>query len=585
MPFKIVLFCIIAFCLVIGSTITYSVVSTSVKKSKIEFIDSWTVIDSSGKSFSTDRTFTDNRAYTEDFTIVSHLPPKINIESLLCFKNRSNVTVFIGGEKRFEFDRIKDTGIPGGSLEEFYVTVPLSPTDGSAEVRMVRSSTDWNPVIVPETFVASIDGLYNYLFSKYGPTFILTLILFVGSLIVTLIGIVLRIWKRQTIDMLYGALGILNVACWLISVSHITPMFTRILYVDGIWGYLFCMMMPFALLIYINSIQKGRYKLGHDILFILSLLSLILWSALHFSGVQSFQKSLLYIDLTLGVVILFEIVTLMIDAVKGHAKEYPFTAIGFLIFLIMSGVEIVLILFFESISNELPMLIGLMCLLVLMVIQQVDDIKKVRDALENEVKRKTLEKEQMLIHIVQTLAGTIDAKDKYTNGHSSRVADYSKEIARRAGYSEAELTDIYMMGLLHDIGKIGVPDSVINKPDKLTEYEYGLMKKHPIMGANILSKIEEKKELAIGARWHHERYDGKGYPEGLKGEEIPEQVRIITVADAYDTMTSYRSYRDPLPQASVIEEFEKNSGTQFDPRFTKIMIDMIREDKNYDLRD
>lgn len=350
-------------------------------------------------------------------------------------------------------------------------------------------------------------------------------------------------------------------------------------------GFIFCMMMPFALLIYLNSIQKDRYKKCYTFLFIISMLSMILWTSLHFAGIQSFQTSLVYIDSVLGLVVICVLVTMFMDVRNGNVMDYPFTAIGILVFLVMSSIEIIMIIFFEMKSNELPMLIGLLCLLILVVIQQVDDNRIIRNHLEDEVTIKIIEKEQMLIHIVQTLAGTIDAKDTYTNGHSSRVADYSKEIAKRSGYGESELNDIYMMGLLHDIGKIGVPDAVINKPGKLTDEEFEVIKMHPVMGAKILENIKEKNELAMGARWHHEKYGGGGYPDGIKGDEIPEPARIIAVADAYDAMTSYRSYRDPMPQEKVREEIEKGSGTQFDPRFAKIMLEMISEDKNYNLRE
>ena len=205
--------------------------------------------------------------------------------------------------------------------------------------------------------------------------------------------------------------------------------------------------------------------------------------------------------------------------------------------------------------------------------------------LEIEVDNKKQENEQMLIHIVQTLAGTIDAKDTYTKGHSGRVADYSREIAKRCGYKDNQLNDIYMMGLLHDIGKIGVPDAVINKPGKLTNEEYEIIKKHPVIGAKILENIMEKPELAVGARWHHEKFGGGGYLDGIKGIDIPEQARIIAVADAYDAMTSYRSYRDPMAQSRVREEIEKGKGTQFDPRFAEVMLEIISEDKDYLLRE
>ena len=181
------------------------------------------------------------------------------------------------------------------------------------------------------------------------------------------------------------------------------------------------------------------------------------------------------------------------------------------------------------------------------------------------------------------LANTIDAKDKYTNGHSVRVAEYAREIARRAGKSEQEQDDIYFIGLLHDIGKIGIPDTIINKTSKLTDEEYELIKTHTQVGADILESMTEIEGLSIGAYYHHERYDGKGYPKGLKGEEIPEIARIIGVADAYDAMTSKRSYRDVLPQNVVREEIEKGKGTQFDPYFAEIMLEMIDEDKEYKL--
>ena len=201
--------------------------------------------------------------------------------------------------------------------------------------------------------------------------------------------------------------------------------------------------------------------------------------------------------------------------------------------------------------------------------------------LSDAVARKTRENERLSMHVVQTLAEAIDAKDKYTNGHSTRVAQYSREIARRYGYTTKQQEDIYMMGLLHDVGKIGIPDSVINKPGKLTPEEYEVIKTHSRVGARILRKIEEMPKLVEGARWHHERYDGKGYPDGLVGESIPEEARIIAVADAYDAMSSRRSYRDILPQEKVRSEIENGKETQFDPGFADIMLAMIDEDPEY----
>lgn len=192
---------------------------------------------------------------------------------------------------------------------------------------------------------------------------------------------------------------------------------------------------------------------------------------------------------------------------------------------------------------------------------------------------------QKSIHVVKVLAEAIDAKDAYTKGHSSRVAEYSREIAKRSNYSEAAQDEIYMMGLLHDVGKIGVSDAVITKPGRLTDEEFEQIKTHPEKGAKILRAIEELPKLAVGAKWHHERYDGRGYPDGLKAKEIPEEARIIAVADAYDAMTSNRSYRKTMDQAAVRQQIEMGRGTQFDPDFADMLLQIIDEDNDYKLRD
>lgn len=228
----------------------------------------------------------------------------------------------------------------------------------------------------------------------------------------------------------------------------------------------------------------------------------------------------------------------------------------------------------------------------LLRVRHTIDLIRLQTDLSYEVKKKTDEVmaqheklERISMQIVKTLSGAIDAKDTYTNGHSTRVAEYSREIARRGGFSKEAQDNIYMMGLLHDVGKIGIPDAIINKPAKLTEEEYSVIQNHPVMGAKILKNITEFPKLSTGARWHHERYDGKGYPDGISGEDIPVEARIIAIADAYDAMSSRRSYRDVLSQTQVRAEVQKGKGTQFDPVFAEIMLSMIDEDTDYQMRE
>lgn len=162
--------------------------------------------------------------------------------------------------------------------------------------------------------------------------------------------------------------------------------------------------------------------------------------------------------------------------------------------------------------------------------QQVDERTK-------KLKEEKNHSDKLLIEVTQALATTIDAKDKYTSGHSRRVAEYSKKIAELLGKNERVQQEIFFIALLHDIGKIGIPDEIINKRDNLTKEEFDQMKKHPEIGYEILKNITTMPNLEISVRWHHERLDGNGYPDGLDGDKIPEYARIISVADAYDAMT------------------------------------------------
>ena len=210
----------------------------------------------------------------------------------------------------------------------------------------------------------------------------------------------------------------------------------------------------------------------------------------------------------------------------------------------------------------------------------INNIKATDDAVLAKEEVKTLS-----VEVMEALAHTIDAKDEYTRGHSVRVAKYARMLAERLGLSSTECENVYYMALLHDIGKIGVPNEIINSTSKLTDDEYEVIKTHPGVGYDILAEIKSRPDLSIGARWHHERFDGKGYPDGKRGEEIPFFARIIAVADSYDAMTSNRSYRNYLPQDKVRSEIEKNSGSQFDPAVAKCMMEIIDQDKEYTMHE
>jgi len=205
-------------------------------------------------------------------------------------------------------------------------------------------------------------------------------------------------------------------------------------------------------------------------------------------------------------------------------------------------------------------------------ITQMQQIKEINEKLQatNE------ELEKAYLESIETLRYTVEAKDTYTRGHSDRVSEYSYLIGKHLNLPEEDLKKLKLGGLFHDIGKIGIPDSILLKTERLTNDEYSEIKHHPAIGAHILSNATIFKDIIPIVKHHHERYDGEGYPGKLVGINIPYLARITAVADTYDAMTSKRAYRDPRPLNIVIAEFENNSGTQFDPEITNVFLDILK---------
>ena len=333
----------------------------------------------------------------------------------------------------------------------------------------------------------------------------------------------------------------------------------------GVFSY----MMLYMLAIFGMSISSCAEGLGVPILIICLLVVVAIFvlffrflvpEIVQFSkNKQEERKTIFYLLPTAYVFVASFLVTLLLN--EKLSLETQIT-----ILIVVAFMEFLMIVTFHYILKNLA---------------QINEIKTQNTKLEiakNDIKTLSVE-------VMEALAHTIDAKDEYTRGHSIRVAQYSRMIAKKLGLNEEECENIYYMGLLDDIRKIGVPNSIINSPSKLTDEEYRVIKTHPGLGYGILSEIKSRPDLAIGARWHHERFDGRGYPDEKSGEDIPLMARIIAVADSYDAMTSTRSYRDYMSQEKVRSEIEKNAGTQFDPEIAKCMLAIIDEDTEYTLHE
>lgn len=277
--------------------------------------------------------------------------------------------------------------------------------------------------------------------------------------------------------------------------------------------------------------------------------------------------------------------------------------IGLIFFLVQRGLDP---LYNEDIVVECVVecavyaVINIFCHIVISILQEErkkvvkaeSQSEKLRHTIEMDRKKSELMREREKLstltkETIMALSNAVEFNDHYTNGHSQRVANYSQGIARKMGLDPDVVMEVYYAGLLHDVGKIGIDNKIINKEGRLSDEEFRVLKTHPMKGYTLLYDISQNtefKDLASGARWHHERMDGRGYPDGLTGDEIPLFARIIAVADSYDAMTSNRSYRSALPQTVVREEILSGLGTQFDAEIGRIMIEMIDEDIEYRMR-
>ena len=279
----------------------------------------------------------------------------------------------------------------------------------------------------------------------------------------------------------------------------------------------------------------------------------------------------------LTVVIVF--VTIFEDHKKGYFKGTGYTLVGLVFAMLCVLIESLSTYFVVSISG-IFIGIGMTILLVLNLIKTIHDIQAMESSRQKiEMDERRNQMEAISLQMMQTLSTTIEAKDEYTRGHSHRVAEYAALIAEELGWDIKEIRNLRNAAHLYDIGRIGIPDSILNKPTRLTEEEYAVIKEHTTIGAEILKNITLIDHVKEVARSHHERYDGKGYPDGLKGEEIPLYARIIAIADSYDAMKSRKIYRNPLADEMIYNEILQSRGKQFDPDIADVFLKLLDENR------
>ena len=400
----------------------------------------------------------------------------------------------------------------------------------------------------------------------------------------TVIGAVLTIRKKQIALFHIGTFAIC-ISLWILCESSMRQLYMKDL---SIGFYLTMSSLSLActpLLLFFNEMQFNRYHRVYYSAAAVNLAASMLFFLLQITHTLDYMYTLKFMQAEMALTAVILLCTVIHD-LKEKNPTYLGRAFIAGIGALALAALIEIVNLWRSLNNPRGQLagLGLFLFLVSLTYTAVRALAMQMKTQQDEVLASKVETEEMGIQLVTTLVNAVDAKDPYTNGHSNRVAMYAKEIAKRDGKSERYQNRLFYMAIVHDIGKIGIPDQILQKPGRLSDEEFSVIKTHPLQGFEILSDAAQIPWIVIGARWHHERYDGKGYPDGLAGEQIPEEARIITVADAYDAMTSDRAYRSRMDQKKVRSIIEEGKGTQFDPHFADIMIQMIDDDKEYNLK-
>ncbi|MBR6404031.1 MAG: response regulator [Eubacterium sp.] len=327
----------------------------------VSFFDNWTVSESEDG----------------DYSVYSTLPENIKDNEYLFFITRKDAAAYINGELRKDFIEKRDVNIPGGTIKRFYMMVPLKTSDSGAEIKIVRLSELKDEHVVPKAFIGTRYAAFSYLIHSEGISLILAAIVLIFSIAVIIVSFVLEICYKTKIDMMYGALGIFVLSSWIITDMYLFPFLFGVNHVSGLVSYMLCHMIPFAPSIYLNSLQRGRYKKFMSVMMIAFAINAIIWPVLHFTGVLPYYNTRTIMNLILVAMAVAAIGVLLWDAIKGNVKEYRYTFFGFFGFIICGIVQLILLLLGATIQGAIPMVIGLGVLLTFVVIQQVDDLRKI----------------------------------------------------------------------------------------------------------------------------------------------------------------------------------------------------------------
>lgn len=511
-------------------------------------------------------------------TIITQLPENYTESMLAIRSSLQSVRFYVDGELRAEYDTSEER-VVGKNSASCYVFCPTSAEDAGKEVRIeLQTNTNKYSGVVNAVYCGNAVEIWGYLFRTYGLETIIAFFLLFAGIVTIIFGFSLGIAYQTKFDMEYLGWCVFVAAVWMLGESKMRQLFVPNPSALSTLCFVMIMLSPIAIGYYMDTLLKGRYRKIFGVVENIAFLNLLICSVLHILGIVDYIESLPVAHMILVGTVLIVFITMICDLKRGYVSEkYTFLSI---ILAMAAAVTESLLVYFRVSTSGIFIGTGMLILLCTNLLKTIRNIQKMESQRQRaEMNKRRKQMETMSLQMMQTLSTTIEAKDEYTRGHSHRVAEYAALIAEELGWDKKEIKNLKNAAHLHDIGKICIPDNILNKPTRLTEEEFQVIKEHTVIGAEILKNITLISHVKEVARSHHERYDGMGYPDGLKGEEIPLYARVIAVADSYDAMKSRRIYRNPLDDQIIYNEIARNCGSQFDPQIAGVFLKMLNENR------
>ncbi len=541
-----------------------------------EYLTDW-VADIDGKEVPV--TIPDSKDLTgyDNVTIKTHIGEVPDeYDTLLVWSKGQKVEAYCNGELFYVYD--PDTADSFGANSTYiYVFMDLPGNISNSEIALKYSAVLSNDAgkIGDVLIGRRASCLIQVVKSNQLELFLGLFVMLIG-LVELLLSIALHLFTKRDVALFYQAGAVVTLGFWVVSNSRARQFIFPNASIIRDCAYLVLPLIAICFSVYVDIIQEERYHNIYMIIVIASIVDFLVISGLNYTYRVAFSESRVGSLVLLGITVLTIVVTMVYDIFKRKDKSYVLVSIGLLSLAICGIIQLVMeSTMMLSVISGTAISLGLIILVVfglLFTVKQISELDSDRI--------KAIDKVEYLSRTsMEALAKTVDAKDRYTSGHSIRVAEVSCILARELGWSEDEILDLRFQGMMHDIGKIGVPDTVLNKPGRLTNIEFELIQSHTVVGSEILKNVTSIPEVENVARHHHERYDGHGYPDHLRGEEIPLSARIVGIADAYDAMNSDRVYRKALPKKVIREEIIKGKGTQFDPNLVDVFLKLFDDDK------